>query len=675
MARRSISRQAAFDSKEYFATLDVEDAKYGRALMGKIEWFQDFVRETGQLSLWRRCYDYYYAGIRSSGHKVHDAGESGEMSIVNINHLRNLLLHLLNLITGQRVAWEARATNTDAKSMKQAKLANGLLDYYLREKTVGRDIKNAVELGLGFGEGFVVTGWDAQKGEITNIEETEIEDEETGEKEKQEIPQKAGDVFYKVFSPIKLVRDVLKDSWAECPWGITIESENRFDMAARYPHLKSKILDVPTKNTTENELRLRTYSKRESDDVLVYTLYHDKTPSVPNGRMTIFLDKDVILFDGPLPYERLNIHRVTPGDIPESTFGYSPIFDLLAIQEALNGLYSTVLSNQSAFGVQNIAMPKGANIDITQVTGLNILEYDPQVGKPEPINLVSTPAEIFEFINKLEQVMEILSGVNSTARGYPPANIQSGAAMALVQQMTVQFANGLQEDYVNLLEDVGTDTISILKQFATTPRVAMVAGVNNKFHLKEFSGSSLEYVNRVHVDAGNPMANTVAGRYNTADILVQGGFVENGDQVVQILETGQFEPVIQHKVNETLLIQDENEAMSNGEQVQAVATDSHFQHILEHRGVLASVEARKDSDIVNAVLDHINEHLMLLRETDPDLLNAIGQQSLAAPPQQQPGGQMPGGGAGQTPGGIPEPATADQVQMPENPLTGEQVSF
>jgi hypothetical protein len=38
------------------------------------------------------------------------------------------------------------------------------------------------------------------------------------------------------------------------------------------------------------------------------------------------------------------------------------------------------------------------------------MEYDPAIGKPEAMNLTSTPPEIFNFIGMLESVSETLVG-------------------------------------------------------------------------------------------------------------------------------------------------------------------------------------------------------------------------------------------------------------------------
>jgi hypothetical protein len=92
-------------------------------------------------------------------------------------------------------------------------------------------------------------------------------------------------------------------------------------------------------------------------------------------------------------------------------------------------------------------------------------------------------------------------------------------------------------------------------------------------------------------------------------------------------------------MDETILIKDENERMLLGEDVVAISFDAHYLHIREHRAILQSQELRRDPELVQRVLSHIQEHIELLKTTDPDLLMIINEQPIQ---QQQPAPPQPG---------------------------------
>jgi hypothetical protein len=289
-----------------------------------------------------------------------------------------------------------------------------------------------------------------------------------------------------------------------------------------------------------------------------------------------------------------------------------------------------------------------------------------------PLQLTSTPAEIFNFIEGIKADMETLIGVNSVARGNPESNLKSGAALALIQSLAIQFAQGLQQSYAQLLEDVGTSVIHILQDYAATPRVALIAGKANKSYLKEFKSDDLMNISRVVVDMGNPVMRTTAGRVNLAEQLLQNGLVQTPQQYLEVLTSGKLEPIYESEQAELLLIRSENEQMQEGIQPAVLRTDNHPLHIKEHLVVLSAPKSRANPTIVNAALSHIQQHELFMA---PPVSAMLPASSAGA------AGEA-GGIPGQSPeiaeslppvaGATVEAANIEQPNMPapaESPLT------
>jgi hypothetical protein len=237
--------------------------------------------------------------------------------------------------------------------------------------------------------------------------------------------------------------------------------------------------------------------------------------------------------------------------------------------------------------------------------------------------------------------------------------------------MTLQFISGLQQSYVELIEDVGTSLIDMLKDFASVPKVAMIAGKSNKAFLEEtFTGDDLSQVNRVIVDVGNPLARTTAGKVQLAENLIQYGIIKDPTQYFTVLNTGNLEVLDEYQQNELLLIRAENEKLAQGETVAALAIDQHIIHIKEHKGVLADPDLRQDPTLVQQTLSHINEHIQFLRTVDPALLSIIGEQPLGpqggSPPTPAPPGP-PGARPGQPPNTAPIAQPAGTAGPPKGP--------
>lgn len=647
----------------YFAAKEATDV--AGVLYAKADEFSNSIESNGLQDKLRALYCAYHGAYFSDtgeSHQITFGGEQGELTNFPVNHFRNIATHMLVMTCSNRPSMECRATNTDYKSLVQTKLANNILEYYMREKKLETFLKQAAEYAIVYGSGYIKIDWDATKGELVDyIEETQTKIYE-------------GDIVFTNLSPFDVMHDNTKET-EDHDWVLVRSWKNRFDIAAKYPDQADEILGIPTKDqTTRMRLGLSTLND-QTDDVQVLEFYHKRTDCMPNGRYLMFLSEAVVLQDVAMPYRVLPVFRIAPSMIHGTPHGYSPMFDLLPLQEVVNSSYSTILSNQSAFGVQNVLNPRGTDIAVnTFQGGLNVIDYNAQAGKPEALNLTATPKEVFDFLNKIEQTMETLSGVNSVARGNPEASLKSGTALALVQSMALQFMSGLQQSYVELIEQVGGAMIKMLQDFANTPRLIAISGKTNRTYMKEFSSEDISNIARVVVDVGNPMANTTAGRVQMATELIQYGEI-TPQQYVSLIHTGNLEDSTESIVDENLLMRNENEDMMDGKEVNMTVTDSHKKHIDSHRSILFDPDLRRDQDLVQRVTDHIQSHIQALRTTDPDLLILLGQQPLQPPPP--PPGQGPPPGAPPMPPGPQGPGGPPQghpmpPQSPQKMLTPPQ---
>jgi hypothetical protein len=604
------------------------------------EWFKaDYLNS--YIDKIQRSWDAYHGHYYGRGHDIAQGGEEGELVSLPVNHYRSIATNMLNLITSTRPSLQARAVNGDRKSLVQAKLANGLLDYYMREKKLEKEIKKAVEYAIILGTGFLKLEWNSTKGQIYDYIEVDPESiDKVGEdgtlydkegKVLEPYPIYEGDLEYKVLSPYDVRFDPTKETASDHDWMVSRSFVNRFDLSKKYEEYETEILELPTKDEYGKEKATRLFSQSKTDDIPVYEFFHRPTEALPEGRYILYLNENIILADTILPYKEIPIYRIAYADYLGTPYGYTTMWDLLPLQYALNSLHSTILTNQSTFGVQNILNPRGNDVQISQTRdGLNFIEYNHLIGPPSPVNFTATPGEIFSYMANIEKTMETLSAMNSVIRGDPEKHLRSGTAIAMVHANAISFLSGLQQSYIQLLEDVGNGIINLLKTFAEVPRIAAIAGISNATLIKEFSAQDLDRINRIIVDVGNPLANTASGKLEMADHLIQMGLIKNPMQYLEIMKTGNLESITAPELKEIDTIRSENEKLLSGDEVFALATDDHVMHILEHKAVLADPELRSDSQLVQKTMSHILEHIELLKTTDPQLLSILGQ------PQAQP---------------------------------------
>jgi len=623
------------EDKKHFLQLDNEELVAD--LCGKVADYYEHMRRTGQLKRIRDSYLMYHGYDRNTANHMSSdilfAGDRGEITLSKVNHVRNLVQHFLALTTSDRPAFDPVAANDTYEAYEAVDLSKDILQYYSHE--LEQTVSRVTERAWVTSEGFLLVEWDPTSGDTLEY------DDETGEARRQ------GDFRFEPFSALDIVR-VPNKIPEQVPWWIVRKKLNRFDVAAQYPEHKDYLLCL---EETDQAYRREgteypgSWSSQNDEDIYVYTLYHKKTPAVPNGAMVVFVEGQILLRD-VLPYRELTLIRESPGDFLDSSLGYTPVFDILGLQEAYDSLFSTVLTNQTAFGVQTISATKSSGLTYDSLdTGLGVIWRNDGTDAPVPLNFTKTPPEIFEFIRMVASQMEMLMGANSVVRGQPNDNIKTGSAMALLVANATQFASAFTRSHTQLQERLATLILTILQDFAEDERIITIVGPNRRPAIRRFTGGQLKSIRKVFVNIGSPLTRVTAGRLQIAQDLIQTG--ASPERYMEVVETGRLTPVTSREHSQFMLLQSENDEIKQGIVPPVLKTDVHPEHILSHQEPLNNPDARRNPRVVEVALAHIAEHYRVWGITPPNELLAMGMQPLApvapeelAPkPMQGEGGQ------------------------------------
>jgi hypothetical protein len=658
----------------YFATKSTDELL--PELFKRIDIFHQYKERTGDAKKWRKSYDLYYGNHIKSGDgtDIAHVGEDGELTAYGINYYRNLVTHVLALTCSTKPAYDFKAKNSDLRSQQQARLANNIIDSYLVEKRMGRHMKQAAERALVFKEGFTYTYWDPTLG--NQIGAVPVLDE-NGEIKKDNENQSVLKVKYEgdpsiiSKSPWDVIRDVTLRDWSKCKWVIVREFENKFDLAAQYPEKADDILSSGTNSETEKIYnythKLRNFENETDDLIPVYHFYHLKTDSLKAGRYTKCINSKLALYDGPYQYRNaLPVQRITPGEMFDTADGYSAFYDIMVLQQVLNLIYSTILTNQTPLGTPVLWLPDGCNLNAEQIAGLAVLKGGLPGSEPKTILFGGTSPEVFKNGEAVEGHMQKLSGINSAVTGDSNLEAKSGVAIGRLQAMAIQFSSNFQQSWAEIQEDCGTFLLHILQDYADTKRMTSLAGKANKGAMASWSKEDIDQVDRLTCDLGNPLFRTMAGRQDMADKWLEKGLIKDPTKYIEVIETGSIEPMEEAPRSRLELIRKENEMLMEGKQVIAMVGDSHVQHSQEHRVILDDPAIRTAANagdplaaqIVKLTQDHIMEHNQLQNTQDPFWFVVSGEQP--PPPPAMPPPPLPGG-PGQS---APEAGAGPQAAEP-----------
>lgn len=678
----------------YFANASLEDI--GDRLTDRADNFYIFLNSTGIMNLWRRSFAFFYNSARMGG-RINPVGPKLEMQSISMDDYPNLLRNVLVLTTAQLPSMQTMCSNGDEKTLEQNKISQQILDYETRAHRVNSYIVQSAEDALWGGEGFVYKGWNANLGpevapdaDLVTMEP--IMDEATGQQKVLHV----GDWEFENLTCLDVIRDVDELSYEACQWVIVRRFQNKWDLIAQYPQFKEDIQKASWALTDRRNSKFGYTAMNHRDLVPTFEFFHDKTVAVPAGRQTLFLDAETVLFDGPLAYGSRPVYRCSYAELRNNPFAWTVGFSLLPLAEANNRLTSTLLTNVATCGVTRVLNPRGANISLQALaTNLAIIDYTPvgpQGGKPEVLDM-SNPItkETGDLLKFISQKMETYVSIPGTMRGQVEQKEMSGAAMAMQASVALQFSAGFQKSVIRVLEDVGTGMVQDIKAFASAPRQALIVGKMDQGYLRAYDQGDFDGIDRVVVQAANPLLNTTAGKVNLADQLLQNGMLPQGEagamKYIQVMNQGKLEPETQMLQAKYMQIQSDKEQLLAGKMPMIQMDDDH-PLMMQEVGVLNyNPLIRGNPNLGNLVRQYIMAHFQQWLSMPPLLAAAMGIQPPPAqampgmppggapPPQGQPGKQPPQPqtphpqhkppmmGAGQQPGA---PKGPNMPQMPKN---------
>lgn len=756
---------------EYWAR-KVDSREVVQALLSRIKGYRRDLLQTGLAGRMQRSWNAYNGlGPRADRDtsEVLEGGVTGELFDISINHFGSLATQVVTMTTNQKPAVKAIAANSDFDSIAQARFAESLNDYYDTELRVSEREIEATRMMVLLGEGHIGMDWDNALGQPSMVRE-------------DNTLIKTGDIRLFTLTPFDIARDTDLQDIESQTWIAFRRKMNRFELAAQYPEKSAEILaasqelsaggdtdgldGVGMSGQFDLDFRKRNFSTGEgdvtsTDSVYVWEFRHKPTDALEKGRLIKFITPSVILFDTISEVTELrevvpevqadmvlNEDGTMPVVVPEyeevkvlKDFGYpfgndlfvfsvasertvggvsgtTPFFDLLSLQELVDFNAGIIASAIRSGGLQNFFIPKGQSLIKDDIAGgLNVIYYEG--GGPAPVaqSLLDIKPEVAKFVEAMISSMRQRVSMNEVTTGDVQRNMPA-QAMALLRATSVEFHSSLQASYERLIQRTRTGIIKMLQLFADSERVAEVAGKANQWALKEFKKDTIAGFSRFIVEPVNPALKTLSGKVGFAQMLMEGGMIQEPEQFLQLFSTGRLEPLDRPAADFRARIESDKELLMQGiglppfrtgpdgqplvdpnsglpllsdgistdekgkkiRYVRPLISDPLWQNIAEYQTVLAAPGARDNPKVVEATLNAMN-YCAQLWENQPPYFTMLHQNPKPFPraPEMTPPPVPPGAkGAPEMPpelrqmmeqmeGKTAGPANGPQVKLPSPP--------
>ena len=592
----------------------------------------------------RNMVAYYSAVLQPSAWEtsLSFAGEQGELVEMLVPQARTLVRQFVSLITKQKLSFQCIAQSDGADVVQETRLGNSLVNQIVDQQRLDGKADRLAELAAVLGISFLKATWRTDKGKPRAVDssDTMLYD---------------GDLEISVLNPFDVYFDYNISEWEDLDWVEVRSLKNRWTLIAQHPELEDEIKAIPRARDYKSA-NLANYSSTAAEDDYIYCFeaFHKPTPALPQGRLVIYADETTIFFDGPNRYMCIPVEPCRPEPVIGYGFGYPMLSNLLPAQEMLDHSFSALATNQSAFAVQSVTVPRGAAISSDELNGMNFIQFTPQNvpggGKPEALQLTQSSPETFKYIELLTNNMQQLSNINSALRGQPPPGVTSGTAIATLTSSALEFITSFSKAYSSCLERTMMHAVNAYRNFASVPHMIREVGKNYQASDKEFVGSDLDPIKNIKISVSNPLMQTIAGRSDLAEKLLNMGVIKDAQEYLGLINGDDPANLYKTEMSENDLITSENDALLKDGQVVALSSDDHARHCREHAGLLNDPQVRFNNKAVPVILEHIQEHIQLARDTDPFFTALVRTGKM--PEGGIPTAGMPAGAEG-PPGGEP----------------------
>ena len=440
-----------------------------------------------------------------------------------INLIRPAIRTELAKLTAQKPTAIIVPSTTEDRDLYAAQAGEQIWESVYRDKKIKTKFRQNVLWSLTTGNGFMKTTWDANK---------------------QDISGNPGDFAYESVSPFHLFfPDMLCEDIEDQPFVIQITTRTADWIKINFPQLKVEAnISEASDLFNDSFLQLVGATDMRRDSVLCYEVWvkPNQVDFMPKGGMFTIIGDNLVQFTGEgNPY----IHQQFPFShtrhIPASRFyGESVITDLIPIQREYNRTRGQIIENKNRMGHIKLMYAKGS-VDPTKINtdpGQGI-PYELGFPPPQPVPPAPLPNYVLQETDRLRMDFEDISGQHDVSKGQTPPGVTAATAISFLQEQDETMLSATFQSIEEAYEKIGYQTICLVKQYWTAPRMVKVVGTDQQFNAVTFKGSDIGDNTDVRVEAGSALPTSRAAKQAFIMDLMTQGFIPP-EKGLELLEVG-----------------------------------------------------------------------------------------------------------------------------------------
>lgn len=359
------------------------------------------------------------------------------------------------------------------------------------------------------------------------------------------LEHRIGDVDYTVDPPwMTWDEPVFGDR--EPNWAIKWSLVDVDTLRAKYPEHAKKIAPDMGMQIFDESYGL--HIRKLKSQVLQFELFHRHHEFLAKGRYLKWT-ADCLLENIDLPYMHGQIPRLHFTDIDrvDSQRGMSFFQRLFPLQHQINAMASLIYKSLVLYSHPKIMMPDGAcNIE-QLVDESTIVTYQGMIA-PQLMSYNPVAQQLFQYLDKLEETAEKLSGIFTMSRGQAPSGVRAAKALRVLEDQEDKRSYITITKYNDeLVVNNAKLTLAIAGEYYRDDdgRLARVLGKNNEYHIEKFKAANLALPYDIRTEQTTALSRSPSARFDEAMELMQVRFDPmaplSREQFFNVLDFGNVE--------------------------------------------------------------------------------------------------------------------------------------
>jgi len=585
---------------------------------------------------------------------------------LTMNYVRSVALVQAAKLTQNRPAWTVLPATDDQEDRDKARASQRLLDYIWEKQDCQQKLYESVLDSVLTGMGYWCLYWDPAAGEP-------YESQDPGEDTK--TVGLTGFPRIEPATPFEIGIDPMAASIDVAAWGYRMRLVSVEWVKRRYRKMvEGRGTDNLGDELTPIEagakfLQQIEHAAEMRRGYVPYIEYYD----IEKGRFTYLLpEHDIILDRGDwttgLPFVQV---RAIPnrgdmdlsGPASNKSLGATAISDIVEVQRELNRTESQLIEIKNLLAFPRILASRGAAIDpmsLVDRPGSQVV-WSGIGPPPQPFHLGNVPGWVFQYADRLREVIRDLSGVHEVSQGQAPGSVQSGLAVRILAEQDAQRFAAHARSIAQAMRRAGILLLRMWRQHAAGPITLRVIGRSAALEISEFHEGSINSED-VYVQEGSTFAKNKDIRNEQIAQLFQIGLLDDPRKARRMMEFGDVEEAIGDMDVHLMKQRRELADLKEGRPAPVLPWQDHFVHLDELIHFMNSTTfERLDEERQNQIVEHWQAHMQIVQPQIQQERAAATQRGIAAAgsPRQDvisfPGPQGPSPAVGSPEGaGMPQ---------------------